>query len=105
MFYVLHNWGQFMVGALWVHYIDNAAALATLVRGSSSILCGDVIVGYTWKKISSLNVGAWFERVSSAANPVDGLSRGSKCGPWREVQQLEMPLTLLGELAEHNHSV
>ena len=35
----------------------------------------DVIVGYTWDYIARLDVLAWFDRVDSKSNPVDGLSR------------------------------
>ena len=31
--------------SLWVHYIDNVAAQYSLIKGSSSISCGDVVVG------------------------------------------------------------
>ena len=37
---VLHNWGQLLDGLLWLHFVDNEAALATLVKGSSSVMSG-----------------------------------------------------------------
>ena len=43
-FLVLHNFGHCMPeGSLWIHFIDNEAALATLVKGSSSVRSGKVI--------------------------------------------------------------
>ena len=44
---VLANWSHLMRPGLWVHYIDNDAALATLVKGSSSVLAGECITAYT----------------------------------------------------------
>ena len=62
------------------HYIDNDSALATLVKGSSSVLSGEVITAYTHSKISEMNLWAWFDRVASDDNPVDKLSRGDSSG-------------------------
>ena len=30
---VLHNFGDVLAGSLWLHFVDNAAALSALVRG------------------------------------------------------------------------
>ena len=72
---ILHNWGSIMKNALWLHFIDNSCALGSLVKGSSSVTQQDRIVGATWSSIAQLNVLAWFDRVDSKSNPVDGLSR------------------------------
>jgi len=72
---ILHNFGHILRGSLWIHFIDNASALGSLVKGSSSVMQQDVIVGYTWEYIARLDVLAWFDRVDSKSNPVDGLSR------------------------------
>ena len=82
---VLHTWPRILQGALWIHFVDNSAALAAIVRGSSSVWSGDVIVGLTWRVIAELQCTPWFERVESSANPVDGLSRGRMTGPWDKV--------------------
>ena len=37
----------------------------------------------------------WFDRVASASNPVDGLSRGEVAGPWSFVQRASAPKGLL----------
>ena len=83
---VLHNWGHLLRGALWVHYIDNAGALAALVKGSSPATQTDLIVGDTWSRVAALGVLPWFDRVDTKSNPVDGLSRGRMSGPWRLVE-------------------
>ena len=64
-----------MKNALWLHFIDNSCALGALVKGSASVTQQDRIVGETWSSIAQLNVLAWFDRVDSKSNPVDGLSR------------------------------
>jgi len=72
---ILHNWGSVMKNSLWIHFIDNSSALGSLVKGSSTVNQQDIIVGKTWEYITTLNVLAWFDRVDSKSNPVDGLSR------------------------------
>ena len=69
------------------------------MKGSSSIAAGDVIVGETWKKIQSLGTFAYFDRVESEANPVDGLSRGRPEGPWQRVVRARLPDNLQELLA------
>ena len=68
--------------ALWIHFIDNNSALGGLVKGSASVQQQDIIIGHTWALIAELNVCAWFDRVDSASNPVDGLSRKDFSGSW-----------------------
>jgi len=82
---------------LWIHYIDNAAAQSALVKGSSSVMSGDVIVHYTWSQVAALHATPWFDRVASPSNPVDGLSRGDMAGPW-SLQDLHLPERLLHQL-------
>ena len=43
---------------------------------------------------------AYFDRVESKANPVDGLSRGMAEGPWRQVLKARLPEKLETLLAE-----
>jgi len=77
---------------LWIHFIDNEAAEASLVRGASSSDLGDHVVGLTWSLIQKHHLWAYFDRVSSKANPVDGLSRRCFQGPWERVVQLPFPV-------------
>ena len=95
---VLHNWGHHIPqGSLWLHFIDNEAALATLVKGSSSVMSGEVITAYTHSLCADRGLWAWFDRVCSADNPVDKLSRGKPDGPWTLVE-IEFPQMLLDKL-------
>ena len=80
---------------MWLHFIDNEAAQHSLVKGSSSIASGDAIVGETWRRIQALHCWAYFDRVESEANPVDGLSRGARIGPWTQVHKAIIPEAVL----------
>ena len=96
---ILHNWPELLQGCLWIHFIDNAAGLSSLVKGSSSVFSGDIIVGATWRLVIALDVLPWFDRVDSHANPVDGLSRGRFDGPW-DLQEISFPNFILDELRD-----
>ena len=78
---LLENYPEVLEGSLWLHFIDNAAALSSLVNGSSSVREGDVIVGETWSRIQGLKVFTWLDRVDTSSNPVVSLSRGILAGP------------------------
>jgi len=102
---ILHKWAADLQGQLWLHFIDNESAQQALVKGSSSVWQGDVISGFTWNRIAELSVLPWFDRVQSESNPIDGVSRGRKDGPWRAVEHLSFPPDFLSELAEHRLKV
>ena len=93
---VLHNFGDVLAGSLWLHFVDNAAALATLVRGSSSVQSGERITSLTWSRIVGCGCLPWFDRVESASNPTDGLSRGRLEGPW-VLEAIQIPRELLAD--------
>ena len=98
---ILHNFGYLMPeGCLWIHFIDNDAALATLVKGSSSVLSGEVITSHTHSLVAKTGIWAWFDRVASKDNPVDQLSRGKLQGPW-DLKAIEIPPLLIVELTEY----
>ena len=78
--------------ALWLHFIDNTASQYALVRGSSSILSGDHVVGLTWAKAAHLGAFPYFDRVHTKSNPIDGVSRGDFSGPWGRVYRGVLPL-------------
>ena len=84
-----------MLNTMWVHYIDNAGAQAALCRGSSSVHEGDLNVGHTWSLIAKFGIYGWFDRVASASNPVDKLSRGQLRGPWNTVRMVALPKKLV----------
>ena len=96
---VLHNWGRVLAGRLWFRFIDNAAALATLVRGASSVSSCERIAGLTWSRIVGFNCFPWFDRVESSSNPTDGPSRGKLVGPWVLDHSIRLPSGLWDEPA------
>ena len=63
---ILHDFEHLLsTESLWIHYIDNDAALATLVHGSSSVVAGDVIAAYTHSRLSVIGLWPWLDRVAS----------------------------------------
>ena len=99
---ILYNWPWLLRDALWINFFDNNGALGALVRGSSSVHEQDLIVGETWSLIASNRVLAWFDRVDSKSNPVDGISRKDFSGIW-QWRQIYFPTSLL-KLLERNVS-
>ena len=91
---VLHNWGHLLDGLLWLHFVDNEAALATLVKGSSSVMSGEVITAFTHTLIARHSCWPWFGRCDTHSNPVDKLSRKDSSGDWDLV-----PITFPANLA------
>ena len=43
---------------------------------------------------------AWFDRVESKSNPVDGLSRGVMKGPWADVVEAKIPSGLMQKIKD-----
>ena len=44
---LLENFPDLFRGSLWLHFLDNAAALSNFVNGSSSVVQGDILIGAT----------------------------------------------------------
>ena len=89
---VLHNLGELIHGSLWLHFINNEAALCTLVKGSSSVMSGEVITCFTHELIAKYDLWPWFDRVDSKSNPVDQLSGGGVMkGNWTLVPSVFPP--------------
>ena len=101
---LLTTFPKMLKGTMWTHYIDNVGAEYSLVKGSSSTDAGDIVVGETWKRIAELDVFPYFDRVASESNPVDGLSRGRRHGPWEQVIKAKLPSNLEKLLAEEVRS-
>ena len=97
---LLFTFPKVMRNALWIHYVDNESAEASLVKGSSALEAADHIAGLTWEECALRNLLPYFSRVESKANPVDKLSRGAKDGPWRGVEKGIFPEERLQELAQ-----
>ena len=96
---LLTTFPNILKNCLWLHFIDNVAAEASLIRGASSSELGDHIVGLTWALIQQHQLWSYFDRVESKANPVDGLSRQRFNGPWERVYKIEFPVRQLVEFA------
>ena len=96
---LLENFPDLFRGSLWLHFLENAAALSNLVNGSSSVIQEDILIGATWSQVQRLQVFPWFDRVDSKSNPVDGLSRGQLDGPWK-VESLAFLGSLLRALRQ-----
>ena len=85
---------------LWLHFIDNSAAEASLVRGSSASPLGDHVVGLSWACIQRRSIWSYFDRVASKSNPSDGLSRRKFDGPWQQVYSVPFPTDKVMKYAE-----
>ena len=59
-----------------IHFIDNAGAMACLVKGSSAELDSSLLVHTFWALAAALDIDVWFEFVYSEANIADWPSRG-----------------------------
>ena len=92
---LLKAFPKILRNCLWLHVIDNSAAEASLSRGSSSSDLGDHMIGLTWSLIQKHRLWAYFDRVATKANPVDGLSSRCFKGPWERVVQLPFPVEAL----------
>ena len=93
----LETWADVLKDCDVIHFIDNNGALGALVKGSASVHQQDLIMGETWSRIARLRVSAWFDRVDSSSNPVDGLSRKNFSGVW-QWRKIFFPQSLLSLL-------
>ena len=92
---LLLTFPRHLKNCLWIHFIDNSAAEASLIRGSASKYHGDHVIGLTWLHIQMQSLWPYFDRVESDANPVDGLSRRKFLGPWKTVEHRAFPTKAL----------
>ena len=69
---------------LW--FVDNEAAVASLVRASSSELDVLFLVQQAHLQLHSLNTRVWFEWIDTESNPSDGLSRAGLDDEWTQRQ-------------------
>ena len=67
------------------------------MKGSSSVLSGEVITAYTHRLVARFSLLPWFDRVDSKSNPVDGLSRNRMEGDW-DLVEITFPSDLSAEL-------
>ncbi len=84
--------------AIW--YVDNEAAVASLIKGSSQQPDVHAICQFSQVLIHTLGGRVWWEWINSESNPSDGLSRAGLSDPWSVNQgwsltELQFPLQLL----------
>ena len=65
-----------------ISFIDNEAAVSTLIRGASRAEDCARLAELTHALLMQLNVRLWIEWVDSESNPADGLSRLGIHDPW-----------------------
>ena len=70
--------------SIW--FVDNAAAVSTLIRGSAKPEDIDNIAAGVSFQNATLGHNAWFEWIDSESNPSDGLSRLGVEDPWTQKQ-------------------
>ena len=73
-------WAQAVTGRRVILFVDNDAARAALVKGTTKVRPSARIVSKFWEAAASHEVYAWIDRVPSASNVADGPSRG--CFEW-----------------------
>ena len=73
-------------GRDFIWFVDNAAAVSTLIRGSARPEDIDHIAAAVAFQNASLNHRAWYEWIDSESNPADGLSRDGLQDAWTRKQ-------------------
>ena len=59
-----------------------------------------MIAAFMSKSVAALGIWSWYDRVDTASNPVDGLSRGRLDGPW-QLQDISIPPVLLNDISRY----
>ena len=59
----------------YISFVDNEAAKHALVRGYGSVTAVNQLIQTFWSECENRQLHPWFERVSSAANLADAVSR------------------------------
>ena len=70
-------WSDLLRDTYTVVYVDNTAAQAALVKGSSGVDTGDQIIQGVGEFEASLVCRPWFSWVPTHSNPADPPSRGA----------------------------
>ena len=73
---------------LW--FIDNEAAVASLIRGSSTQTDVHTLVQVAHFLFQRFQIRVWLEWIDSESNPSDGLSRLGTDDPWTNAQLWEV---------------
>ena len=69
---------------LW--FVDNEAAVASLIRGGSSQADVHTMVQLAHYLLQHFWIRVWFEWIDSHSNPSDGLSRAGLLDSWTQLQ-------------------
>ena len=83
-----------------IWFVDNEAAVSSLIKASSSQLDVHAICQFAHVSLFKLKARIWYEWIDSASNPSDGLSRLGLLDPWTQAQQwhieeYDFPVNLL----------
>ena len=73
-----------------IHFIDNEAAAASLIRGTSTQEDVHEIVLSSSLLYHNMGSRVWYEWVDTKANPSDGLSRNGVRDPWTVAQDWDL---------------
>ena len=92
---------ELLAGREIVWFVDNEAALSSLVRGTSRAEDVGHIAACTQLAMMEHSCSAWYEWIDSASNPSDGLSRDGVLDEWTIEQGwdlIEIPPTAFRRL-------
>ena len=87
-----------IVNSSAVLFNDNNTALISLLKGCAKNSDSNKLAWIFWKFAREANCTIWMERVNSAANPADVLSRKvtvlRHCGEFRKIREAKRALIL-----------
>ena len=71
------SWAEYLRDRLVLIFIDNDAALASLIKGNSANEENGRIVHTVWQAMAREGISPWFCRVPATSDPSDDPSRGA----------------------------
>ena len=71
----LATWGASMRGQLLFSFLDNAGAVAALIKGYSKKSLPAEMIGWAWRSYVAADVWPWTEWVHTSSNPADAFTR------------------------------
>ena len=60
---------------LWIHFVDNTSAEASMIKGSSRATTLAGVVHTVWRQVWARRLYLWAERVATGDKPIDRASR------------------------------
>ena len=73
----LDTWSELLQNKKVIHFIDNDAASASLIKGYSPTVDSCELVGEYWIRAAALRMSVYIDRVESKSNIADAPSRNS----------------------------